>query len=90
MPATKTRSRRSQQLVEVQALIVWRLSTIRQIVRDQLSFDEVTQRECARRAGIHEVTLSKFMTGRTKSPHWRTVTGILKAIGYKVGIWRQS
>lgn len=42
--------------------------------------------ELAREAGCAAGTVSRILYGKTKSPHLRTVVGILLALGFRVEI----
>jgi hypothetical protein len=52
----------------------------------ELTFAEVSREAKAKGFKVSPATVSKMYHGKTKSPHWRTVMGVLSAIGYKVHI----
>jgi len=65
-----------------------RLETVEdvlQLIRDEISY-QYEIKDVAESAGVHPSTVRNIVRGKTKSPHFKTVIAILKAMEFNVQV----
>ena len=66
-------------------MVLRKVKDVVRLVQDELSL-RWSVKDVAERAGVCRTTVRRLANGDTTSPHFRTVVGILKAMGYKVQV----